>query len=201
MHRELPMGPLRARTLRNKAKLSRVSGDLWAAEQLYRQAIDTVDRRVSSHRFLVPYAKALRRAGKSTEALQCIERVIAWSAQVGSTRSQAIGWQYKATFLAAAETSGAVLAEANAAAERALLGHQSIGYVQGIRETQIVLGEIALRTGDIARALELFKLATPQRAQSDTDVLEVVAAELDANGEEDRAATIRQTVTAERQSA
>lgn len=201
MHRELPAGPLRARTLRNKAKLSRVSGDLGAAEWLYRQAIDAVDKRVSSHRFLVPYAKALRRSGKSTEALECIERVIAWSAQVGSTRSQAIGWQYKATFLAASGATGATLAEANVAAERALLGHQSIGYAQGIRETQIVLGEIALRAGDTTRARDLFLLATSERSARAEDVFEVVAAELDANGEEDRALAIRGAAEVERRTA
>ncbi|MBN9188336.1 AAA family ATPase [Microbacterium sp.] len=191
MHRELPPGPLRARTLRNKAKLSRVSGDFATAESLYRQAIDAVDRRVASHRFLVPYAKALRRAGKPADALRYIERVIAWSAQVGSARSQAIGWQYKATFLMTAGADGNSFAEANAAAERALHGHQSIGYVQGIRETQIVLGEIALRMGDRERALEWLRSAASAEAREAREVLEVISAELDANGEEDRAAVIR----------
>lgn len=191
MHEGLPMGPLRARTLRNKAKLSRVSGDFATAELLYRQAIDAVDRRVASHRFLVPYAKTLRRAGKPTEALQYIERVIAWSAQVGSARSQAIGWQYKATFLMAVGTNGSSFAEANAAAEHALHGHQSIGYVQGIRETQIVLGEIALRTGDREGALEWFRAAASAEAHDESEILNVISAELDANGEEDRASVIR----------
>jgi tetratricopeptide (TPR) repeat protein len=194
MHHELPMGPLRARTLRNKAKLSRVSGDFATAESLYKQAIDAVDRRVASHRFLVPYAKALRRAGKPVEALQYIERVIAWSAQVGSARSQAIGWQYKATFLMTSGTEDKYFAEANAAAEHALHGHQSIGYVQGIRETHIVLGEIALRTGERERALEWFRAAASGEAREANEVLEVISAELDANGEEDRAAAIRKAL-------
>jgi predicted negative regulator of RcsB-dependent stress response len=197
MHGDLPQGPLRARTLRNKAKLSRVSGDYAAAENLYRRAIDTVDRRVASHRFLVPYAKALRRAGKPEEALRYIDRVIAWSAQVGSARSQAIGWQYKATFLMAASSDRGSFAEANAAAERALNGHQSIGYAQGIRETQIVLGEIALKIGDRERALEFFQAAAAKEGLGQQGLLDVISAELDANGEEDRATAIRRALDKE----
>jgi tetratricopeptide (TPR) repeat protein len=194
MHTNLVPGPLRARALRNKAKLSRVSGELSAAESLYRQAIDTVDSRVASHRFLIPYAKTLRRAGKADEALEHIERVISWSTQVGSVRSQAIGWQYKATFLMARAKSEESVPEANATAERALRVHQSIGYAQGIRETEIVLGEIALRAGDLERALEWFSSAAGARDLKRTDLLEVIATELDANGEEDRAAVIRNAI-------
>jgi len=197
MRADLAPGPLRARALRNKAKLSRVSGDLSVAESLYRQAIDTVDGRVASHRFLVPYAKTLRRAGKAKEALEHIERVISWSTQVGSARSQAIGWQYKATFLMTLAKDEKSFSEANAAAERALHGHRSIGYAQGIRETEIVLGEIALRTGDLRRALEWFTSAADARDLASNELLEVIAIELDANGEEDRAALIRDSVEAE----
>lgn len=197
MRADLAPGPLRARALRNKAKLSRVSGDLSVAESLYRQAIDTVDGRVASHRFLVPYAKTLRRAGKAKEALDHIERVISWSTQVGSARSQAIGWQYKATFLMTLAKDEKSFSEANAAAERALHGHRSIGYAQGIRETEIVLGEIALRTGDLRRALEWFTSAADARDLGSKELLEVIAIELDANGEEDRAALIRDSVETE----
>lgn len=196
MRADLLPGPLRARALRNKAKLSRVSGDLSVAESLYRQAIDTVDSRVASHRFLIPYAKTLRRAGKADEALGHIERVISWSTQVGSARSQAIGWQYKATFLMTLARAEESFSEANATAERALHGHQSIGYAQGIRETEIVLGEIALRTGDRDRALEWFSSAADARNLEHHDLLEAIALELDANGEEDRAALIRDAIEA-----
>lgn len=196
MHTDLAPGPLRARALRNKAKLSRVSGDLSAAENLYRQAIDAVDSRVSSHRFLIPYAKTLRRAGKANEALELIERVISWSTQVGSARSQAIGWQYKATFLMTLAADEGAFAEANATAERALHGHQSIGYAQGIRETEIVLGEIALRTGDLERGLTWFRSASDGDLRHE-DLLEAIAIELDANGEEDRAALIRRAAEVE----
>jgi tetratricopeptide (TPR) repeat protein len=197
MRADLAPGPLRARALRNKAKLSRVSGDLSAAENLYRQAIDTVDGRVASHRFLVPYAKTLRRAGKAQEALDHIERVISWSTQVGSARSQAIGWQYKATFLMTLAKDDESFSQANSTAERALHAHQSIGYAQGIRETEIVLGEIALRTGDLPRALEWFTSAADARDLESNELLEVIAIELDANGEEDRAALIRESIEAE----
>ncbi|WP_311212281.1 MULTISPECIES: AAA family ATPase [unclassified Arthrobacter] len=197
MRADLAPGPLRARALRNKAKLSRVSGDLSAAENLYRQAIDTVDGRVASHRFLVPYAKTLRRAGKAQEALDHIERVISWSTQVGSARSQAIGWQYKATFLMTLAKDDESFSQANSTAERALHAHQSIGYAQGIRETEIVLGEIALRTGDLPRAIEWFTSAADARDLESNELLEVIAIELDANGEEDRAALIRESIEAE----
>lgn len=197
MRTTIPTGPIRARALRNKAKLSRVSGDLSSAENLYCQAIDAVDSRVASHRFLIPYAKTLRRAGKAKEALGHIERVIAWSTQVGSARSQAIGWQYKATFLMTLAQDGDSFAIANAAAERALYGHQSIGYVQGVRETEIVLGEIALRVGDFERALEWFASAADARNLGHNDLLEAIAIELDANGEEDRAALIRDAIEPE----
>lgn len=191
MQSRLAPGPLRARALRNKAKLSRVSRDFVTAEALYRQAIDVVDRRVASHRFLVPYAKTLRRAGKPQEALQHIERVIAWSSQIGSVRSQAIGLQYKATFLMASAGDSDTCVEAYTVAERALRAHQSIGYAQGIRETQIVLGEIALRSSDRDSAIEWFRSATAAEARENHNLLDVIAAELDANGEEDRAAVVR----------
>lgn len=191
MRTVIPLGSLRARTLRNKAKLSRVSGDLASAETLYCQAIDAVDSRVASHRFLIPYAKTLRRAGKPKEALGHIERVISWSTQVGSARSQAIGWQYKATFLMTLAQDADSFMTANLAAERALRGHRAIGYAQGIRETEIVLGEIALRLGDLDRAIEWFGSAADARNLEQKDLLESIAVELDANGEEDRATMIR----------
>ena len=197
MRADLAPGPLRARALRNKAKLSRVSGDLFTAESLYRQAIDTVDSRVASHRFLVPYAKTLRRAGKPDEALGHIERVISWSTQVGSARSQAIGLQYKATILMTLAADAETFAEANATAERALHAHQSIGYAQGIRETKIVLGEIALRTGDYERGLQWLASASDTREMAHDDLLEAIAIELDANGEEDRATLIRGAIEPE----
>lgn len=196
MQVNLEPGPLKARALRNKAKLSRVSGDLEVAAALYRQAIDTVDGRVASHRFLIPYAKTLRRAGRADEALAHIERVISWSTQVGSIRSQAIGLQYKATFLMTLAKDEKSFSEANAVAERALRGHQSIGYAQGIRETEIVLGEVSLRTGDLESAFEWFTSASDARGLAPNDLLEAIAIELDANGEEDRAALIRKSIEA-----
>lgn len=201
MHTDIPPGPLKARALRNKAKLSRVSGDLSTAESLYRQAIDTVDSRVTSHRFLIPYAKTLRRAGKAEDALNVIEKVLSWSTQVGSARSQAIGWQYKATFLMTLATDDESFAESYATAERALHGHRSIGYAQGIRETEIVLGEISLRTGDLTRAIEWFGSAADARDLADADLLDAIAIELDANGEEDRAAVVRGAIDLEAASA
>ncbi len=196
MHSSIDAASVRARALRNKAKLSRVSGDFATAEELYRQAIDAIDGRVSSHRFLVPYAKALRRAGKGKEALEVIDRVVSWSTQVGSARSQAIGWQYRATFLMTLAQDSDGLAEANKMAERALRAHQSIGFAQGIRETEIVLGEIALRAKEPERAMEWFAAAADSNNIPRDELAEAIAVELDANGEGDRATFIRESVTA-----
>ncbi|MBH0109160.1 AAA family ATPase [Salinibacterium sp. NG22] len=197
LHRKLSKGPLLARVLRNKAKLARVSGDLSDAVSLYRQSIESADARVSEHRFLIPYAKALRLAGEPVEALKIVDRVLAWSAQVGSLRSEAIATQYRATILMTIAESEADLMAAWGLAERALRDHRQIGFSQGIHETELVLGETALRLGRTAEALERLRLATGQRDLTDHDVLEVAARELDANGEEDRAARVRLAIVRE----
>lgn len=197
LHQKLPKGPLLARVLRNKAKLARVSGDLSEAESLYRRSIESSDARASEHRFLIPYAKTLRRAGNPDEALVIVDRVLAWSSQVGSLRSQAIAMQYRATILMTIAQSEADLMTVWDLAEKAVRGHRQIGFSQGIHETELLLGETALRLGHTPEALERLRLATGQRDLTDNEVLEVAARELDANGEEDRAARVRLAIIKE----
>ncbi len=188
---QIPSGQLRARILRNKAKLSRVSGDLNEAETLYRQSINSVDSRVYSHRFLIPYVKTLRRSGKTDEALRIIDRIIAWSSQVSSRRSQAIAEQYRAMILMTIGESSEDLAEAWKVADHALRSHRSIGYAQGIHETEMILGEIALRMNDRSEAIDRFSSSVGRRDLPWKQLLEIVIGELAANGEEDRANVVR----------
>jgi len=195
LHRHVANGPLRARVLRNKAKLSRVSGDLAAAVSLYKESIGSTDNRVAEHRFLIPYAKTLRRAGKAEEALGIVDRVLAWSAQVSSRRSEAIAWQYRAMILMTIAKTPEDLEEAKNLGERAVRAHRGIGYVQGMHETQLMLGEIALRIGRKDDAVEQFRAASNQRDFSADQILEIAARELDANGEEDRAAVVRHAIS------
>jgi tetratricopeptide (TPR) repeat protein len=189
-------GPLRARVLRNKAKMSRVSGDLVEAERLYQESIECVDSRVSHHRWLIPYAKTLRLTGKVDRALEIVNQVKAWSGQVGSRRSEAIALQYHATILMASTSSLADLVEAKSLATRALKLHRIIGFTQGSHETEMVLGEIALRLGQPDEAKRHFEAAILKRELETTELLEAVAGELEANGEHDRAGRIRLAVAA-----
>lgn len=186
-----PTGPLRARVLRNKAKMSRVAGHLSEAERLYRESIESVDSRVSHHRWLIPYAKTLRLTGDAEKALLIVEQVKAWSAQVGSRRSEAIALQYQATILMASTESRPVLIEANGLATRALKLHRIIGFTQGTHETEIVLGEIASRLGMTSEARLHFEAAISRRDLQTSELFDVIAGELDANGEHDRADRLR----------
>jgi tetratricopeptide (TPR) repeat protein len=192
-----PTGPLRARVLRNKAKMSRVAGDLVKAERLYRESIQCVDSRVSNHRWLIPYAKTLRLTGKVDMALEIVSQVKDWSAQVGSRRSEAIALQYQATIGMASTESWPALVEAKTLAARALKLHQIIGFAQGSHETEIVLGEIAFRLSLFNEARLHFEAAISNRDLAREELFEVIAEELDANGEHDRASRLRGAVTAD----
>jgi tetratricopeptide (TPR) repeat protein len=184
-------GQLRARILRNKAKLSRVSGELEEAEALYRESINCVDSRVYGHRFQIPYVKTLRRSGKPVEALRIIDRISAWSSQVSSRRSQAIAEQYRGMILMTIADTLEDLAEARKVTEHALRSHKAIGFVQGIHETEMVLGEIALRMDNRPEALDRFGASIGRKDVPLPQLLEIVAGELAANGEEDRAEFVR----------
>lgn len=189
-HRLLPSittGVLRARILRNRAKLYRVAGQLSEAAEMYRDSINSADGRDYGHRFQIPYVKTLRRIGETAEALRVLERVGSWASQVGSNRSLAIAEQTRAMVQMTIATEPEELTEAQKHAEFALRTHRDIGYVQGIHEAQMVLGEIALRKNNPDEAFERFH-GSIGRNDIDLDGLRrIVAAELAANGEEDRA--------------
>jgi tetratricopeptide (TPR) repeat protein len=184
-------GETRARVFRNMAKRSRVQGDLPRAITLYEKSLSAVDPRASGHRFLIPYAKALRLAGRTSEALRIVDRVLAWSSQVGSRRSEAIAWQYRGLILMMASTDGESLDEARDCLNQALQQHRVIGFRQGLHETEMLLGEAAIRSDDPTAALEHFGRTIGRRHLPASELLATVAAELEANGENDRAAYVR----------
>lgn len=182
---------LRARIFRNKAKMLRVSGELEEALTFYEMSNGAIDPRVARHRFLIPYAKALRISGRNEEALQVADRVLKWASQTGADRSAAIGWQYRGLFMMMASLTERDLLDAEAALNRALKLHLKTGDDQGLHETEIILGELCLRQERVDRARVHFEKATDLRSTASTELLEVVAAELSANGEIDRAEYIR----------
>lgn len=188
---EIPSGQLKARILRNKAKLSRVSGRLDEAAQLYRESFESSDSKIHSHRFLIPYVKTLRRLGETDEALRILEQVSSWSTQVNSDRSRAIAAHWRAMVLMSIATSSDDLTTAWKLGESALHTHKSIGYKQGIHETEMILGEIALRIGNYAEALSRFRNSVGAQPGTSAQLVEAVASELEANGEEDRSQYVR----------
>ena len=182
----------RARVLRNRAKSLRVEGRLMEALEFYEQSIAAVDSRVAGHRFQIPYAKTLRLVGRNAEALAVAERVLTWASQVGSTRSSAIACQYRGLFLMMAAESAEDLLEARHALQTAVQQHHLTGDAQGQHETEMVLGEVSLRLGDQSDAVDHFKRSVGRQTNDPARLFEIVAQELDANGEVDRAKFIRE---------
>ncbi|MEW1952705.1 AAA family ATPase [Terrabacter sp. NPDC080008] len=183
---------LKARTLRIKAKQLRVAGDLRGALDLYKQSISCVDKRVAGHRFLIPYAKALRLVGDASEAARVVDRVMEWSIQAGSRRSEAIALQYRGLMRMMSAADAHELDEAKLDLVKAVTLHRVVRFVQGIHETELLLGEVTLRLGNYDEALDHLRTAV---GTPDTDlhgVLLSAAKELDANGEADRAGALRQ---------
>lgn len=183
---EIP-SDLRARVLRNRAKLARVQGQLDEAASLYEAAIQTADSRIGGHRFLIPWAKTLRLAGRHDDALGAVDKVLSWSTQAGSRRSEAIALQYQGMILMTRSTTDAELGEALKSLQAAAQLHRVIGFAQGTHETEILLGELALRAGQQGQALEHFAKAVGRPIDEGSALLSAMALELEANGETDRA--------------
>jgi Tfp pilus assembly protein PilF len=185
----------RARIYRNAAKRLRAEGDLVAAKRLYEESLQAADMRTSGHRFLIPYAKALRLLGDIEGALREVERVLTWSAQVGSVRSTAIGLQYRGLMLMSRTGDPESLAHAMDSLKEAARQHRIIGYKQGQRETDVLLGEVSLRSGSPDSAHDYFRRALGTSSPFGETCV-AVAAELEANGEVDRAQYLREAVGA-----
>jgi Flp pilus assembly protein TadD len=114
--------------------------------------------------------------------------VLSWSTQVGSRRSEAIALQYHGLILMTRATTEAELGEALKSLQSAAQLHRVIGFAQGTHETEILLGEVALRAGQQGPALEHFAKAVGRPIDEGSALLSAVALELEANGETDRAA-------------
>lgn len=177
----------KARILRNVAKRSRTDGDLDGALDLYEQSLAVADSRAGGHRFLIPYAKTLRLAGRPAEATEAVERVLKWSSQVGSRRSEAIARQYRGLLLMTAGDDPESLNLSFECLREALRQHRLIGFSQGLHETEMLLGEVSLRRGDLPSAIEYLQRAVDEQVAETPDLLRAVATELEANGEKDRA--------------
>ena len=179
-----------ARAYRNSAKRARARGDVQIAIALYEQSLEYVDAGVDSHRFLIPYAKALRLVGRLPDALEIVRRVLDWSRQIGARKSEAIGRQYSGLLMMeqALLTQSPDLSAARDELKRALALHQEVGFEQGRRETEIDLAELAAHVGDVNESLAQLRLAVNDgSAIGNSDLAHAALAELRANGEQKRA--------------
>lgn len=196
----------KARSYRNRAKYARAHGDPSSALELYEKSLQHMDAGVASHEFLIPYAKALRLAGRSAEATEQVESVLAWSKQIGALRSEAIARQYLGLLTMeqwiaqradanAGPPNSALLERARDQLTRALKLHHEVNFRQGYRETAVDLFELELHEGNYAAAVA--GLASVDTGDSTNPTLSgdalvaAAVAQLEANGEGERASRIR----------
>jgi|GEM_PF-2951125 len=193
---------VRARALRNQAKYERVAGDPERAIQLYEASIACGGEDAKSHRFLIPYAKALKLVGRTDDAIEVTKRVLAWSTQLGVVGSEGIALQYLGLFTM--ELTEPPKQENLAAAREALLRsisiHRELQYTQGIQETATNLVQCALLCGDLREAdrwlSECFDPTIYERLGDDARRVTALGERLRANGEPERAALIHRTFEA-----
>lgn len=186
------------RALRNEAKRLRVEGRLDEALEKYRAAISTEPPGTASHRLLIPYAKTLVLAGAYDEALAVIDRVLAWSQQIGARRSEGIARQYRgialweqAMFARPPGSERDHLRELSRAdLDEALEVHDEVAFSNGKRETLIALGAWRLGSDQSEGAAENFAMAIGSQLENET-LLNAVAEELQSNGDLRRAAYVR----------
>ena len=165
-----------------------------------------MDAGVASHEFLIPYAKALRLAGRSAEATTQVESVLAWSKQIGALRSEAIARQYlglltmeqwiaERAIAMPTPPELALLERARDQLTRALKLHHEVNFRQGYRETAVDLFELELHEGHYAAAIaSLVSVDTTESGNAPLTADALVAAavaQLEANGESERASRIR----------
>ena len=188
----------RARAFRNLAKRERTHGDPDAAIKLYERSLKHMPAGISSHQFLIPYAKALRLVGRSTDAFRVVANVLEWSRQIGATRSEAIARQYLGLLLLEAELSKPAPEFAPAREEMtvALDLHREVGFGQGVRETALDLFELELHCDHLTPAVSALRSTDAFRLADDQADLNAVAsdaiAQLRANGEIARADRVRE---------
>lgn len=178
----------RARALRNEAKRLRRRGDVLGALEKYEEGLTLTDRRVAIHSLLISYAKTLRFAGRPDEAVDVVDRVLAWSSQSGARRSLGIALHYRA--LLRFESSGP-LDLVKADLDEALTIHREIGYERGIWEVSTLLGEWYAASDRWTDALPLFRNVLKVAADmADADVVDRIGRQLTAIDESGRAARL-----------
>lgn len=187
--KEIGSPQVQSRAHRNAAKACRRAGDLEGAIAEYQRALSFDDPRIATHKVLVSYAKTLRLAGRSEEAAPVFNRVLDWSIQTGAIRSQAIARAYRGLLFLDNE-------DANAEAEllKSLQLHSEIGYDRGIREVQLLLGELSMREERYSDGINWFRESVGKRESglSDDQIVNVVLAQLDDRNEILRSSRLRE---------
>lgn len=180
----------KARAFRNSAKRFRVRGDVLEAINCYEKALALQRPGTASHRIIVPFAKCLRLVGRHREALEHVNRVLKWARQAGVARSEAIAHQYTGLILLEMVKLEAARADGESEAlehlQVALKMHNEIGFEQGRRETELILGEFYLHAGDMDKAMIHLQEALGSHRGID-ELVTMAAAQLRANGENARA--------------
>lgn len=184
---------VQARSFRNRAKYERATGKLDLSIELYEKSIALSESSSRLHRYLIPYAKALRLVGRLDDATKIVKDVLDWSCQIGAIPSEAIARQYYGLVLMDAAY---VSAENNYSAaegelKKAYALHGEVGFTQGRRETAVNLFELSLMRGDDIGARKWLRLSnehvTGSDDISDEFLLNAVLSQLRANGDADRA--------------
>ena len=186
---------VQARSFRNQAKFERSNGNPTRAIALYERSVGSDSHEARSHRFLIPYAKALRLVGRSEDAERAVREVLNWSIQLGALPSQGIARQYLGLLLMERlDGSNPDLAEqADRELRRAFAIHKDVGFSQGVRETTVNLFELQLRLGNVEEArswLRKTESQLPGNDLEDSSLATAVVAQLRANGELQRAEDI-----------
>lgn len=179
-----------ARAYRNSAKRARTRGDIPVAIALYEQSIEYADAAVNSHRFLIPYAKALRLVGRHADASEIVRKVLDWSRQIGARRSEAIARQYLGLIAMEQQLKSSTPDFTTVRTEmaRALALHLEVGFEQGRRETEVDLAELEAHQGNREQVLRHLELAVnPTSPRTEQQVCHAVLSQLRANGEPVRA--------------
>lgn len=138
--------------------------------------------------------------GRSSDALNVVGNVLDWSRQIGAPRSEAIARQYLGLLLLEVEL-GTGHKPNLVAARTELIGalklHEEVGFKQGFRETAVDLFELELHAGDLPAALAYLTFTDAyETAAVDPDTnsrIGSVLAEIEANGDRERAVRIRNT--------
>ncbi len=179
----------KARALRNEAKRLRRLGDITGSLLRFEEALALVDPRVATHTLLISYAKTLRFADRLLEAVDVVNRVLAWSAQAGARRSLGIALHYRA--MLTMESEGAIEA-AQVDLSNALEVHGEISYERGRWEVTTLLGEWHAMRGEREAAIRRFREVVPGGWPSDIGTgIELIARQLDGIAEHGRAARLR----------